>query len=157
MDNIEIYNLLDKTEYLEEVSKWIWKEWSLEKGAKLEDIIYRSNHSLNKKDVPSMYIAVCKKEVIGVVSLWRNDLTSRQDLYPWMATLYVKESFRNRGIGKQLQEKSIQIAKELGYSYLYLITDHINYYEKFGWTFLEKAPLGNGKYTRIYQYNLKDR
>lgn len=156
MNNIEIYNLLDKKEYLEEVSKWIWKEWSLEKGAKLEDIIYRSNYSLNREGIPSMYIAVCKEEVVGVVSLWRNDLTARQDLYPWMATLYVKESFRNRGIGKQLQEKSIQITKKLGYSHLYLITDHIDYYERFGWTFLEEAPLGNGKYTRIYQYNLKD-
>ena len=101
-----------------------------------------------------MYIAVYKNEVIGVVSLWRNDLTSRQDLYPWMATLYVKEAFRNRGVGKMLQEKSIEVIRNLGYPYLYLITDHKNYYEKMGWTFLEEAPLNDGKYTRIYQYKL---
>ena len=155
MNSIEIYNLLDRQEYLEEVSGWIWKEWSYEHGAKLEDVIYRSNHSLSKSGIPSMYIAVLKGEVVGVVSLWRNDLTTRQDLYPWMATLYVKESFRGQGVGRRLQEKSIAVAKELGYSYLYLIKDHIGYYEKFGWTFLETAPLGNGKYTRIYQYCLK--
>lgn len=154
MDKIEIFNLLDKMEYLEEVSEWIWKEWSLERGTTLEDIIYQSNHSLSKKGIPGMYIAVYKEEVVGVVSLWRNDLTARQDLYPWMATLYVKESFRNKEIGKMLQEKSIEVAKELGYPYLYLITDHVGYYEKLGWNFLENAPLGNGKYTRIYQYDL---
>lgn len=124
------------------------------KGFELDDIIYRSKHSLGKDDIPSMYIAVLNNEVIGVVSLWKNDLVVRQDLYPWMATLYVKDTFRNKGVGQMLQNKSIEVARNLGYSNLYLITDHTNYYEKFGWTFLEMAPIGYGKYTRVYKYDL---
>ena len=59
------------------------------------------------------------------------------------------------GIGKKLQYKCIQEAKKMKYKNLYLITDHENYYEKTGWKFLEKAPLGDGNYTKIYQYNLE--
>lgn len=61
-----------------------------------------------------------------------NDLCARQDLFPWMATLYVKENFRSMGIGKLLQKKCIEKAKKMNYKNLYLITEHENYYEKTG-------------------------
>lgn len=155
IDKVKIVNLIDEPEYLEEVSEWIWKEWDKEHGAKLEDVVYRSKHSRNKGDIPQMYIAKYKNEVIGVVSIWVNDLTARQDLYPWMATLYVKEEFRNMGIGRMLQHKCIEETKKMNYKNLYLITDHENYYEKTGWVFLENAPLGDGRYEKIYKYKLK--
>jgi len=101
-----------------------------------------------------MYIAVYKKEVIGVVSLWGNDLMSRQDLEPWMATLYVKKSYRGQEVGKRLQEKCIEVARSLGYRNLYLITHHTGYYERYGWTFLEDTPLSQGERVHIYQYAL---
>lgn len=151
---IDIVNLIDEPQYIEEVSKWIWKEWSQSKGLKLEDVIYRTKHSLNSKGIPTMYIAKIQDVVVGVVSIWVNDLTSRQDLSPWMATLYVDEKYRNLGIGKILQRKCITEAKNLNYDYLYLITEHDNYYEKTGWEFMEIAPLDDGKYERIYRYNL---
>lgn len=152
---IEIINLIDAQEYLEEISKWIWKEWQKEHGAKLEDIIYQSKHSINENGIPQMYIAKYKNEVVGVVSIWLNDLKARQDLFPWMATLYVKEEFRNMGIGKMLQQKCIEETKKMNYKNLYLITEHRNYYEKMGWKYIEDAPLGDGNYERIYKYKLK--
>ena len=154
IDEIEIIDLADNLQYLEEVSEWIWEEWSKNHGYTLNDIIYRTKHSLHKDDIPAMYIAKYKDEAIGVVSIWRNDLTSRQDLFPWMATLLVKEKYRNIGVGKKLQEMCINQSRSWGYEYLYLITDHENYYEKMGWNFVEKAPLGDGYYTRIYSYKL---
>ena len=54
-----------------------------------------------------------------------------------------------------LQEKCIDVVRKMGYPYLYLITDHENYYEKMGWTFLEFAPLNDGRTTRIYRYKLQ--
>lgn len=119
----------------------------------LNGVLYRTKHCLNDKDIPQTYIALYKNELVGIVSLWRNDLCARQDLYPWMAGLYVKEVYRKKGIGTFLQNKAIKIAKELGYDKLYLITDHENYYEKTEWVYLEKAPLGNGKMTKIYVHN----
>lgn len=107
MDEIEIVDLANEQKYIKDVSEWIWKEWSKENGAKLEDVIYRTKHSMSKNDVPKMFIAKYNNEVIGVVSLWVNDLKSRQDLSPWMATLYVKEEYRNKGVGKKLQKMAV--------------------------------------------------
>lgn len=154
IEEVEVINLLDDIKHLEEVSEWIWKQWEKEHNSKLEDTIYRSKHSLNDKDIPQMYIAKYKEEVIGVVSIWRNDLKARQDLYPWMAALFVKEEYRNKGVGTLLQKRVIEETKKMNYQYLYLITEHENYYEKMGWDFLEKAPLGDGSYAKIYRYDL---
>ena len=111
LNEIKIMNLLDDIESLEEVSKWIYEEWEKKYNRKLEDIIYRSKHSLNRNGIPQMYIAKHENEVVGVVSIWRCDLKSRQDLYPWMATLFVKEEYRNKGIGTILQKKVIEETK----------------------------------------------
>lgn len=154
IEQVEIVNLINEKKYLKEVSMWIWEEWDKKHNAKLDDIIYRTENSLNDNDIPQMYIAKYKDEAIGVVAIWRNDLKARQDLYPWMAILLVKEKYRNKGVGKKLQERCIKEVRRLNYDKLYLITDHENYYEKMGWNFLEEAPLENGQYTRIYEYKL---
>ena len=49
---------------------------------------------------------------------------------------------------------AIKESQKLGYNKLYLITDYQGYYEKNGWNFLSKAPLGNSKKTRIYEYKI---
>ena len=72
-----------------------------------------------------------------------------------MAALFIKKEYRNQGIGKLLQEKVIEETRKMNYKNIYLITEHENYYEKTGWKFLEKAPLENGSYTKIYKYDLK--
>ena len=154
LNEIKIMHLLDDIESLEEVSEWIYEEWEKKYNRKVEDIIYRSKHSLNRNGIPQMYIAKHENEVVGVVSIWRCDLKSRQDLYPWMATLFVKEEYRNKGIGTILQKKVIEETKKMNYKNIYLTTDHENYYEKMGWMFLENVPQEDGNYTKMYKYDL---
>lgn len=154
IEEVNIINLLDDKKYLEEVAELIWNEFSKKNGAKKEDIIYRCEHSLGYEKIPQMYIAKYNDEVIGVASIWRNDLMARQDLYPWFSTLVVKPEYRNKGVGKKLQAKCIEECKKLKYENLYLITQLETYYEKTGWKFIETAPLGNGSYTKLYKFEL---
>lgn len=155
LKKIVIAHLADELQHLEEVSEWIWKEWSGKNGATLENEIYRSKHSLCKDRVPQMYIAKLDDKPVGVVSIWNNDLRSRQDLLPWLACLYVKEEYRGNGIGTILQKKAIEVVKELGYERLYLITNHENLYEKLEWKFLETAYYSKSEFVKIYEYQIK--
>jgi GNAT superfamily N-acetyltransferase len=154
LNEISIANLADDVQHVEEASRFIWEEWHKASGSKLEDTVYGSMHCLNKDRVPQMYIAKHGDDLVGVASVWNNDLASRQDLSPWLATVYVKEEYRNIGIGRLLQAKCIQAAKELGYGKMYLITDLVGYYERFGWVFLGMAPTGRGGYIRLYEYEI---
>lgn len=149
----EIVNLFDHQEYLQEVAELTWKEWSSKHGAKLEDIIYRTAHSISH-DIPTVLIAIEDQKLLGFGAVWRNDLTARQDLYPWLATLYVKEEVRSRGLGKMIQDAIIDYVKARGNDHLYLVTNHDHYYERNGWVFLGMAPKGNGSDTRLYGYEI---
>ncbi len=101
------------------------------------------------------FVALFEDKPVGTYSLWTNDLKTRQDLTPWFAVLYVIPEMRKKGIGTLLQEHAINQARALKYASLYLITDHVGYYEKSGWIFLEEAPLRDGRKTRIYEYTLR--
>lgn len=150
---IRIINLAERIEFLDIVSQWLWREWASDKP--LEYIKYSTLHNTQTNRVPMTYVALNGEEPVGTVSIWMNDLRCRQDLYPWMASLFVIEEMRNKGIGTLLQNHVVEEAKRLEYKDLYLFTEHNGYYEKFGWIFNELAPKVNGQFTRIYSKNLK--
>lgn len=84
--------------------------------------------------------------LIGFISLFQTDGEERQDLTPWYATMYVKEKYRHKGYSKILNNAIIEEAKKLGYKKIYLKSDLINYYEKFGAVFIEKLNNGENLY-----------
>jgi len=64
-----------------------------------------------------------------------------------LVKLYLISSERGKGIGRELLEKSIESAKQLGYKQLYLeslpeLSKAIRLYEKAGFTFIP-GPMGN--------------
>ena len=58
------------------------------------------------------------------------------DLWPWLCALYVEEADRNKGIGQSLVNYVVKDAIKLGYDQVYLCTDHVGYYEKFGFEYI---------------------
>ncbi len=65
-------------------------------------------------------IATDGEALLGTVGLWRCDLISRQDLFPWMAALFVAETARGQGLAGKLQRHVIDYARQCGYPQLYL-------------------------------------
>ena len=156
MQEVQILHLADAPEHVNEVSEWLWREWAKADGYSLEDIIYRTQYAMQRDTIPQMLVAVCEGRAVGVVSLWLNDLKTRQDLSPWMATLYVKDEYRHMHIGQKLQLASIEAARRLDrYDWIYLITELDGYYEKTGWEFVGDAPVGQGETEHIYRYPLR--
>ena len=88
--------------------------------------------------------------MIGFISIFPTDGEERKDLSPWYATMYVKEDYIRKGYSKILNTAILEEAKKRGFKKLYLKTDLINYYEKFGATFLD--TLNNGE--KLYYFNL---
>ena len=88
--------------------------------------------------------------MIGFISIFPTDGEERKGLSPWYATMYVKEDYRRKGYSKILNTAILEEAKKRGFKKLYLKTDLINYYEKFGATFLD--TLNNGE--KLYYFNL---
>ena len=147
---MEIYNILEKPDYLNEVLELELKEWGDYTKENLTKKIEKVN-SLLKLDNFAKLILLNENDLIGFISLFPTDGKERQDLTPWYATMYVKKEYRGNGYSKILNDALLKYAKEKGYQRIYLKTDLNNYYEKFGAIYLEK--LNNGE--KLYYIDLE--
>jgi GNAT superfamily N-acetyltransferase len=148
MSDVVFSNASECPEFQETIAKWLWSFW----GNPRNYGFYRSLVAHSKTDdLPMIYVAFVDGKPAGTAGLLRADLFSRQDLFPWMADLYVHPEYRSRGIGSALQDMIIAKAKELGYRAIYLYTPLVGYYEKKGWEYLGDEMERDGEIVRIYK------
>lgn len=147
---IEVFELRDKMAYFDKAVQLFWNEWGSQDNYKFYyDCIFHSSQS--DCDLPRFYIALQNEAIIGTYAILRNDLISRQDLYPWLACLYVVPECRGNRIGSRLLKHALEETRKLGLSNLYLSTDLEGYYERYGWTFLTTGYIFNGAPIKIYE------
>lgn len=69
---------------------------------------------------------------------------------PWIANIYIKENYRNKGNGRYLINTIPNYLEKLNISNIYLHTRINNFYEKFGWHLLRPLDLHDGIKRNIY-------
>ena len=154
---LEIYNIKDKQEYLKEIAELTQKEWgsgtnSIEEfNAKIDKKINKIISNLNNPNYCKL-ILLQDNTLVGFISIFPHDCDERPDLSPWYATMYVKEEFRGNGYSKLLNGAILKEAKSRGFTKIYLKTDLINYYEKFGANYIETLKSGE----KLYYFNLSN-
>lgn len=118
--------------YLTEYINLCWNEWSKKPIHTEEDIKVKKNRILYGDKVISILGLIDHDTMIGFISLFRYDGDKEKELTPWYATMYVKEEYRGKGYSKKLNDAILEEAKQLGYQKVYLKSELLNYYEKFG-------------------------
>ncbi len=152
---LKIYNLKDKTKFIEEVAILTQKEWgqkdlSKEKfEGKVKNKILKIKSNFEKANYCKL-ILLDNDSLIGFISIFPKDGEERTDLSPWYATMYVKEKYRGKGYSKILNNAILYEARKRNINRLYLKTDLENYYEKFGAKFIE--VLSNGE--KLYYFDI---
>lgn len=146
---------LKYSQYIDEYIELCSLEWgkSKTKSEMQEHIKRKKNEILNGEKYICILGLIDENELIGFISLFKNDGNDRTDLSPWYATMYVKEKYRNKGYSKILNNAILRKAKELGYKKIYLKTDLDNYYEKFGASYIEKLKSGE----KLYCFNIENK
>ena len=137
-------NLKDSKKYLEDYVKLCSLEWGSPKSD--DEVKEKVSSILSGDKVISVLGLVDDDTLIGFISLFKYDGDERRDLSPWYATMYVKNEFRGKGYSKLLNDAIINEARNLGYSKIYLKTDLVNYYEKFGAKYMEDLECGEKLY-----------
>lgn len=132
---MEIYNLIDKQEFLNEVATLEHEEWAENKDFDKENRLDKKINKIKEKFLERDFcklILIENDELIGFISIFPHDCEECMDLTPWYATMYVKKEHRGRGYSKILNNAVLQEAKNRNYSRIYLKTTLEGYYEKFG-------------------------
>lgn len=141
---MKVINLKNENLYLEDYVRLCALEWGSPKSD--EEVKLKVSSILEEDKVISVLGLVDNDNLIGFISLFKYDGDERRDLSPWYATMYVKEEYRGKGYSKMLNDSIILEAKNLGYSKIYLKTDLVNYYEKFGAIYMEDLKCGEKLY-----------
>lgn len=146
---MNIISLREHPEYKEQAIEYFQSKWADENSMKVyEDSITHS--ILTDSPLPIWYLMEQSDEIIGCAGLISNDFISRMDLWPWICALYIEEDYRGRSLGEKLILRAKADAERAGFNRVYLCTDHIGYYEKYGFTYIGDGYHPWGSRSRIY-------
>ena len=148
MSHVEIIAVREHIEYFERAVDYFSSKWSISRNVYHDCIA----HSLSTESpLPRWYLMIKENKIIGCYGLVVNDFISRQDLWPWLCAVYIEENERGQGYGAGLLEHGRREAAKLAYPMIYLSTDHVGFYEKFGWQYICQGYKHNGADIRIYE------
>ncbi len=124
-----------------EIARLHFDEWKHFSPAKtLDDRILKLERIAQSTDVPLMLVAIDHDQLIGTAALVEHDMARRTDLSPWLASVFVKPEFRNKGIATILVNRIEDEARKRSIETLYLFTEYArDLYAGLGWHDLEKC------------------
>ncbi len=128
-----LHHLRDVPEYTTTIAKWIFETFPHEfEGMTLAEWTVLLEPSRNPDKIT--FVAVENGQAVGTASLDNEDLPPRDNLTPWLASVYVLPEFRARGLGAALIAAIEEEAKAKGFKHIYLHTsDRADFYAKRGW------------------------
>lgn len=140
-------NLRQKKELKEAAANWFHEKWGVPTEAYLECM----DAYLAGSTEYGWYLCFDEGRIAGGLGVIENDFHDRKDLTPNVCAVYTEEKYRCRGISGKLLNMAVDDMKSKGITPVYLVTDHVGFYERYGWEFFCMAH-GDGEPepTRLY-------
>ena len=91
-------------------------------------------------DWERVFFALQDGKPAGFCALTDQDGYPQLPYSPYISELFVAPAFRGNRIGKDLLTAAEQYASEAGFAQVFLMTDLIGFYEKYGYTAFDSAP-----------------
>ena len=128
-------------------AEWFHSKWGVPTEAYLECM----EAYLRKETEYGWYLCLHDDQIIGGLGVIENDFHDRKDLYPNVCAVFTEERFRGQGIAGALLHMAVEDLRVKGISPVYLVTDHTDFYERYGWEFFCMVQ-GDGEpdLTRMY-------
>jgi len=146
---LSVEHLAEHTAAIPMLASWVQEEWGhLDPEVTFEELVSRFAGSTAYHSIPETFVALEGDRLVGMASIIAHDMSTRQELSPWLAMVYVAPEARNRGIGSRLVRTVMQEAETLGLERLYLLTpDKMTFYSRLGWNPLERTEYRGEKVT----------
>ena len=147
MKDFQYYTLREKPELMNMAAEWFHSKWGVPTEAYLECM----ESYLNNDTELGWFLCLDGSQIVGGLGVIENDFHDRPDLTPNICAVYTEESHRRLGIAGKLLNMAVEDLRAKGISPAYLVTDHIGFYERYGWEFLCMVQ-GDGEpeMTRMY-------
>ena len=147
MKELTYITLREQPALMDTAAQWFNSKWGVPKEAYLECM----QAYLSGETELGWYLCLDGEKIVGGMGVIENDFHDRKDLSPNVCAVYTEDSHRKMGIAGALLDMVVEDLKSKGISPVYLVTDHIGFYERYGWEFYCMAQ-GDGQpeMTRLY-------
>lgn len=149
METLSIVTLREKLELIRRAAAWFHSKWGVPEQAYFACM----QAYLSGESEYGWYLCMDGEKIVAGMGVIENDFHDRKDLAPNVCAVYTEEAYRCRGIAGKLLGYVVEDCRKKGISPLYLATDHIGFYEKYGWEFLCMVQgEGEPQMTRMYRH-----
>lgn len=147
MKKIRYITLRDEPSLKRSAAEWFHAKWGVPREAYLQCMDAYIKHETEY----GWYLCLDGDRIVGGMGVIENDFHDRIDLSPNVCAVFTEEEYRGRGIAGRLLNIVVDDTRENGISPIYLVTDHVGFYERYGWEFLCMVQ-GDGEpdMTRMY-------
>ena len=149
LKKLQIISIKNRSDLLENAASWFSSKWNVPKEAYLKCM----KDYISNTTKLGWYLCLDNNKIVGGLGVIENDFHERKDLSPNICAVYVEEEYRNQGIAGKLLNTAVTDLKNNGINPVYVVTDHIGFYERYGFTFLTMTKCEDGSFSRIYIYN----
>ena len=145
MEVIELLSHCKKDLYLEQLQECPW--WA---GKYLAKMI-KNGELLKMCGLDAQVLMLVENDIIiSFCTYVFQDEINALDMFPWIGFVYTYPNFRGNYYFKKLLDRIIILAKNENYKELYVSTNEVGLYEKYGFQYLKEMVDITGNPSRIY-------
>ena len=124
--------LRERPDIMQTAAEWFSCKWRVP----IEAYLACMSDYLQGKTELGWYLCLDGDNIIGGLGVIENDFHDRPDLTPNICAVYTEKVCRGQRIAGRLLKMVIEDLRQKEISPVYLLTDHIGFYERYGWEFL---------------------
>ena len=102
------------------------------------------------EDWERVIVAVSDEKICGYCTVEKTDCIKNVPYTPYISFVFVGEEYRGNRLSQRLIEYAMNYLRCVGFEKVYLISDHENLYEKYGFSVVDRKIAPWGEEEKIY-------
>ena len=98
--------------------------------------------------------ALDQQKICGYCTVTKTDCIPDVSYTPYIGYLFVGEKYRGKRLSQKLSQYAMDYLKSIGFEQVYIVSDHENLYEKYGFNVIDRKAAAWGTVEKIYVQKL---
>lgn len=135
MQNMKIINYFEESNQQVLMQKIAQCDWSAAQF--LVDLLKKNTFNETLGGYGDLYLLMDGENLVSYATLAGQDSVRDKSLQPWIGFVYTAPEYRGHHYAGQILSYAEAVAASKGYKKVYIATDHVGLYEKYGYSYLE--------------------
>ena len=103
----------------------------------------------------SLFMMTDGERLVSFCTVTQKDCIDDDRLFPWIGFVFTVPAYRGQRCSERVIAAACAEAEKQGFDKVYLATDHVGLYEKYGFVYMENRTDVYGEESRIYYKKLR--